>query len=60
MRRRRLKTDSHNRMSIQVNKGVKSISKDTNKRIKKNSHNDYQVEEIDELIRRFNRKAGVL
>ncbi len=55
MRRRRLKTDSRNHMSIQVNKGVKSISKDTNKgiKIKKNSHNDYQEEEIDVLKDEF-------
>ncbi len=51
MRRRRLTTNSRNSISIQVNKGVKSISKDKAKRIKikKNSQNDYPLEEIDVL-----------
>ncbi|MGB7293504.1 MAG: sigma-70 family RNA polymerase sigma factor [Thermodesulfobacteriota bacterium] len=55
MRRRRLKTNSRNHISVQVSKGVKSISKDTNKRIKikKNSHNDYSLEEIDVLKEDF-------
>ena len=55
MRRRRLKTNSRNHVSLQVSKGVKSISKDTNKRIeiKKNSHNDYPLEEVDVIKEDF-------
>jgi RNA polymerase primary sigma factor len=55
VRRRRLKTNSRNHISVQVNKGVKTISKDTNKRIKikKNSRDDYPLEEIDVLKEEF-------
>lgn len=55
MRRRRLKTNSRNHISVQVSKGVKTISRDTNKRIKikKNSHDDYPLEEMDVLKEDF-------
>ncbi|MBI4228944.1 MAG: sigma-70 family RNA polymerase sigma factor [Deltaproteobacteria bacterium] len=55
MRRIRLKTNSRNHISVQLDKGVKSISKNTNKgiRVKKDSHNNYSIEEIDVIKEDF-------
>jgi len=55
VRRIRLKTNSRNHISVQLDKGVKSISKNTNKgiRVKKDSHNNYSIEEIDVIKEDF-------